>query len=500
MRLYPNGKNFQINPVARGRQVYDPRTGTWGYSDNACLVVLTHLMADPIRYGGWGMALSEFDIDSATATADKCDAAVSVKGGGTEPRSRLWANIDLTRERGDVLADLLLSSGLRLLPTTDGKTAILIDEDDPTPTVTLDDQVIKGITWKRGPEGVERPNRATGSFLSEDRDFDLGEIQMDSVTWSVAQDEIDRTGDRVSDFSLAFCPSVAQAGRLIRRLFARQRAPTGSISCNLGGLMAMGHADGLVSLDDLGDKPVLMMPARLEAGLAGVSIPYLETPDLPTWVPATHEPDPVAAIPKTISLDTPPVPAHDSSAWRLTGWRWSDGATDIPGAPGAELRSKWHQTSPVAGQVSADEMEIVTRAGSLAWTRAEWGDDSSTYGVLIPADQTKTYLIRARSAHADEVSGWAETVVVPPNGYDNTTPGAPSVSVDALDITVSTTSMSAVRVRVRHKPSGGSYSLLGNADIAPWAPFTFTALAWSEYEITLLNSAGTASAATIVTT
>jgi hypothetical protein len=69
--------------VVRGKKVYDPRTGTTGYSDNAALAVAAWL--NDSKYGR-GISYDDMDLDALEAAANVCDETVPLKEGGTEKR------------------------------------------------------------------------------------------------------------------------------------------------------------------------------------------------------------------------------------------------------------------------------------------------------------------------------------------------------------------------------------------------------------------------------
>lgn len=71
--LFPAGlPNFAA--IVRGKKVYDPRTSTTAWSDNAALCLLDY-MTDPVR--GLGASLDEIDIPTLNASANVCDEDVT---------------------------------------------------------------------------------------------------------------------------------------------------------------------------------------------------------------------------------------------------------------------------------------------------------------------------------------------------------------------------------------------------------------------------------------
>lgn len=69
--------------VVRGMPLYDPRTGTTTYSDNAALAIAAWL--NNKRFGR-GIPYSEMDLDALEAAANVCDELVTLANGSTEKR------------------------------------------------------------------------------------------------------------------------------------------------------------------------------------------------------------------------------------------------------------------------------------------------------------------------------------------------------------------------------------------------------------------------------
>jgi hypothetical protein len=69
-------------------EIYDPRTETTGYSNNAILAFYWW-MSLPREEGGFGCYPDEIDWDWVATEAGICDEAIPLKAGGTEPRYTL---------------------------------------------------------------------------------------------------------------------------------------------------------------------------------------------------------------------------------------------------------------------------------------------------------------------------------------------------------------------------------------------------------------------------
>lgn len=94
-----------ISAVVRGKKVYDPRTSTTGWSDNAALCV-----ADWLRSAeGLRAAAGEVPDAEITAAANICDEEIDLDAGGATTQARYTCNTSITTDQSprDALAALL---------------------------------------------------------------------------------------------------------------------------------------------------------------------------------------------------------------------------------------------------------------------------------------------------------------------------------------------------------------------------------------------------------
>jgi hypothetical protein len=118
LRLKYGGETYAsglpvINFVVSGKNdIYDPRTGTTGYTTNAALCI-----ADYLAHPTWGFNAaytSEIPIGPLMAAANICDEGVALAAGGTEPRYTCNGSFQLSAKRSEVLQNLLTSCAGRL--------------------------------------------------------------------------------------------------------------------------------------------------------------------------------------------------------------------------------------------------------------------------------------------------------------------------------------------------------------------------------------------------
>lgn len=292
LQLYQSGPP-DYDRVQRGELLYDPRSGNTVWSDNGVLAVLHVLLSFP------EFSAADFDMGFIAGEATRADAVVATRG-SIEKRSRAWGLWDdANTPRADLLRDLLLSTGCEPIARPGDLIGIRLIDDDRPAEVTIPAKHILELVLKSGPEGVERPNRCRVKYYSPERNYEMAEVNLvedPAVTpavplaWSVAQDEIDRVGERSVDYVLPFCPSAAQAQRIARRLFATARADSGLVQTNFAGLALWGVRTAGFEVPDLGvTLKCELQPARVDDSQGRVEVPFVVAPELPAWNPSSDE-------------------------------------------------------------------------------------------------------------------------------------------------------------------------------------------------------------------
>jgi hypothetical protein len=118
LRLHYNDTYFsgglpQISFLMRGaKDVYDPRTSTYGYTENAALCIADYL--SNTSYGFKATYGTEIPLTPLIAAANICDETVALAIGGFEPRYALNGKFDLNVKRGEVLQNMLTACAGRL--------------------------------------------------------------------------------------------------------------------------------------------------------------------------------------------------------------------------------------------------------------------------------------------------------------------------------------------------------------------------------------------------
>lgn len=331
--VYPRQK-LEYTPVIEGRNdIYDPRTGASGYSDNAALCALWFVLA-PVSDGGLGLSLSDIKLSDWIAAADVCDEDVPLKAGGTEKRYRCAGMFSLDaspiKTIGDLVAnfdgDLYLSPngtiGVKVLTATS-----FVDSD----LIFTADHIME-ISLKRGAVLIDRKDEGVAVYTDPARSFGL-------TTTPV---RVLRPGGERMKIDLDWCPSGTQAQRLLKRALEKSNPPaSASVTTLPVGILATGG-------DFVGfDLPPLSMPSAIWAAQThrisedGLAVEMaVEGVTLPSWVPQTDEmdhplPAPLSttatsyAAPTGITVTTEQVAINGTTPGVRLAVRWTPGAPEL---------------------------------------------------------------------------------------------------------------------------------------------------------------------------
>ncbi|WP_026790339.1 hypothetical protein [Pleomorphomonas oryzae] len=425
LSLYSGGAP-DLEKVVRGEAIYDPRTGTTAWTDNGILVAYHLHMALDSR-----MTLDDYDVDFMKSEADRADVMVATRT-GFEPRARAWGVWSEETKRSETLQSLLDSIGAEQIMIGE-KIAFRLIDDVREAEASIDVVHVLSVSDTAGPQSVERPNICVVKYYSEERNFEVTEIDMTGIAWARIDDEIAAAGVQEMTVELKFCPSAAQAQRIARRKFALARANSGTIRTNFAGLAVWGarvvshpSPDGDIVVSEI-DAP------KVDDDSGAVDISYTEVPALTAWNPATDEalaPDLIPEIAIDAALTTPSAPSAVALVTLIDGtrevratyavasytpelvaralfdrtrtkWRLMAKATTLDADDGVTVRLTWaRQAGAYAG---ADK--------AFAKVRVYDGDDSSNWSAAGSFDAAVP-LIPALPVLSSSGSGATRTVRV----------------------------------------------------------------------------------------
>lgn len=227
-KIFPKSYNTAVQWVIEGQRIYDPRSNTSAYGDNAALVIAHYLT----HADGYRLASGEVDWPSVEAMADVADLPIPQKAGGTAPNLRLWGYWTLDEGPVDVLDRMHASSGIRAYETQDGKIG-LIGGSFGTPATTLTAKDISSIVTKEAINERDGYNVLIPFFLSEDQSFTVTELE----AWR-DEERLAEEGEVSAEYRMEMCPNQSQARRLAKKQIHDDNRAKVEIVTNLVGLKA----------------------------------------------------------------------------------------------------------------------------------------------------------------------------------------------------------------------------------------------------------------------
>jgi len=216
---FPGGIPNISFDIAGKSDVLDPRTGLRGYSENPALCIADYMSLTPY---GLGAAIGD---EGGTTSADLieaaniCDEAVTLSGGGTEPRYTLNGVITLSDAPKTLIEAMLTSmAGSALNP--DGSWRIRAGAYR-TPTVSLTPDEARGpLKLTTRVSRQDNFNAVRGKFVSPENDWQPD----DFPAWTSATYQTEDNGEQVwSDITLPFTISSSMAQRLAKIHLERRR-------------------------------------------------------------------------------------------------------------------------------------------------------------------------------------------------------------------------------------------------------------------------------------
>lgn len=208
--LFPNGVP-NIAFVVKGKNdVYDPRTATSGWTDNAALCTADYLSNS--KYGFGAAYATRIHAADLIAAANVCDEAVTLAAGGTEARYTINGSFDSNQGPEDTVGELLTAMHGRAVFSA-GKWSLLAGAYS-IPTVTLDEDDARGPI-KVVPRISRRDlfNAVKGLYTSPDNQWQPADFPAVTNATYEAQDNDERIW---RDISLPYTTSVATAQRIAK--------------------------------------------------------------------------------------------------------------------------------------------------------------------------------------------------------------------------------------------------------------------------------------------
>lgn len=215
---FPNGIP-NITSVIRGKNdIYDPRTGTTGWSDNPALCINNYL-TDTIIGRGVSYA-NQINAADLIASANICDEAVTLKAGGSEVRYTLNGSFLVSEQPVDIIERMASAMAGHVVQI--GAQWNILAGAYLTPTITLAADDLAGpLQWQTMVSRRDSCNGVKGIFTDPGSNYQPTDFPAIKSETFLAQDN----GERVwHDLDLsAFVQSGTQAQRISKIELFRTR-------------------------------------------------------------------------------------------------------------------------------------------------------------------------------------------------------------------------------------------------------------------------------------
>ncbi|EEX09631.1 conserved hypothetical protein [Ruegeria lacuscaerulensis ITI-1157] len=205
--VYPRGRQWAYTPVIDGKNtIYDPRTDTTGYTNNAALVIADWI----VNILGVGV-----DWDEVAAEADICDELVTNAEGGTQPRWTINGTISDDQEFEEQRAILGGACDAYFYERPDGKLGFRVGRWIE-PDVTLGALDLKSFELSSGQWGADAPTEVSVVYTEPEN----GWRETPSGAWVESTTERQKR-EELQVFTIT---SHNQAARIAKRLAKTKRS------------------------------------------------------------------------------------------------------------------------------------------------------------------------------------------------------------------------------------------------------------------------------------
>ncbi len=360
-----------ISAIVRGKKdIYDPRTGERGYTNNWALCVADYVTDDL----GIGAPWDEINEDELIASANVCDEDVAIADGDMEKRYTVNGTIKTSETPKSVLEDIV-SAGAGAAVWSGGQWLILAGYFRTPDTVAITEDMLVGpVRVQTRRSRADLFNAVRGTYISPVNDWqatDLPVLESDAY-----RDE--DSGDRVyTDFEYKYTTSTPAGQRLMKiaLLKCRQQIAV-TLQCNLSAMRYRAGAVIPLTLPRFGwDRKLFEVVnwtlALRDNGTLGVDLIVQET-DASVWDWSTSEEQIVDPAPNT-NLPRP---------WNVA----------MPGAP--VVTEEKYQTRAGTG---IKAKAVLTWTPSATATVTEYQVEMSTHGTdvweILPRTSVNTYTV-----------------------------------------------------------------------------------------------------------
>lgn len=213
--VFPGGLPQNYRAVVKGKKVYDPRTDTTAWSDNAALCIRDYLTADY----GFGCAESEIDDDHFEAAANVCDESVTLSTGPTQARYTANGVADTAAAPLDNLQGLVTSLAGAVTYVQGKFRCHAAAYDAPAGALTAS-MLADGFELQARADRKDLFNAVRGTYVDPERRWQPTDFPMVTNATYEAQDG----GERIAkDVELPFTTHPEAAQRIAKILLEKSR-------------------------------------------------------------------------------------------------------------------------------------------------------------------------------------------------------------------------------------------------------------------------------------
>ena len=210
--VFANGVPL-ITAIVKGKKVYDPRTSSTAYSNNAALCMRDFIASE------YGLNDSAIDDVVFSAAANESDEDVTLSAGGTEKRYTMNGIVKASSPIGDVLGKMSTACAGTLFWGSGYWKLKVGAYTAPVKTLTLDD-LRSPINLSTRTTMRDSFNGVTGTFNDAEADFITADYPPIKSTVFKTEDGGD---ELLLDLPLPFTTSAATAQRIAKMTLYRSR-------------------------------------------------------------------------------------------------------------------------------------------------------------------------------------------------------------------------------------------------------------------------------------
>lgn len=224
--VFPTGiPNFSAK--VRGKELYDPRTGTTYYSANPALAIRDYLSNSTYGFAADPAEINDTEISAA---ANICDQSVALSGGGSESRYEINGTFTTGNAPKRILREMITSCG-GIVSYVNGKFTIKVAAYR-SPSITLNENdIVSTISIQTKRSKRDNYNAIKGVFSPPETNYIPTDYPaLTSVTFEAEDGNL----RKFLDYNLPYTTSSAMAQRLAKiALYRNRQQVTMAINCTM---------------------------------------------------------------------------------------------------------------------------------------------------------------------------------------------------------------------------------------------------------------------------